>query len=229
MPDLELLRECPTLKHLRVTPYNVPGLFDFSPLYDAPEILDLTCLNQYRVYGHPTKSTISPIFYNRIKGLQRLSCDANTGAFGFNQIETLKSLNIGGFKGTNRDISDLFCSKELDTLRLIQCKVQSLNGIEKAEKLQCLYLDYNRSLESIDSLRGVKDSLKLLRIVNCPKITDFSVLGELENLELLELTEKNELTDLSFIKTMKNLKFQSLLNFRTKHSELSALEESEKR
>ena len=40
MPDLELLRECPTLKHLRVTPYNATESFDFSPLYDAPEILD---------------------------------------------------------------------------------------------------------------------------------------------------------------------------------------------
>ena len=52
----------------------------------------------------------------------------------------------------------------------------------------------------------MKKTLKALRIENCPKIEDFSVLGELENLELLELTGSNVLPNLDFIKTMKNLK-----------------------
>ena len=51
----------------------------------------------------------------------------------------------------------------------------------------------------------MKKSLKALRIENCPKITDFSVLSELENLELLELTGRNVLTNLEFLKSMKNL------------------------
>lgn len=48
--------------------------------------------------------------------------------------------------------------------------------------------------------------MRALRIENCPKIDDFSVLSELENLEFLELSGKNELPNLSFIKDMKNLK-----------------------
>lgn len=72
--------------------------------------------------------------------------------------------------------------------------------------MQCLYLHYNRSLQDISALKKVKRTLRALRIENCPKINDFSVLGELENLELLELSGKNELPSLGFLKKMKNLK-----------------------
>lgn len=129
-------------------------------------------------------------------------------------------MNAGSFKGENRDLTDLFCSKELDTLRLIQCGVYSLDGIETSEKIQCLYLDYNRSLRDISALEKVKKTLRLLRIDCCPKIEDFSVLGELENLELLELTGSNTLPDLNFIKRMKNLK-TFVFNFNVSDGDLS--------
>ena len=41
-------------------------------------------------------------------------------------------------------LTDLFCSKELDTLRIVQCGISSLNGIDISNKMQCLYLHYNR-------------------------------------------------------------------------------------
>ena len=100
----------------------------------------------------------------------------------------------------------MFCSKELDTLHMMQCGIYSLNGIETSHKMQCLYLHYNRSLNDINALKKVKHTLKALRIENCPKITDFTVLKELENLELLELSGSNILPNLNFLKTMKNLK-----------------------
>ena len=52
----------------------------------------------------------------------------------------------------------------------------------------------------------VKNSLKALRIENCAKIKDFSVLEKLENLELLDLSGSNEIPSLSFIRKLKNLK-----------------------
>ena len=72
--------------------------------------------------------------------------------------------------------------------------------------MQCLYLHYNRSLQNISALRRANRTLKALRIENCPKIEDFSVLCELENLELLELSGSNVLPNLNFLKTMRNLK-----------------------
>ncbi|MBE6866420.1 MAG: hypothetical protein IKK99_00620 [Oscillospiraceae bacterium] len=203
MPNIEFLKYCPGLKHLKIWPsYDSTENFDFSPLYTHPEILTLHCGNQY---GNRDQY-LSKIDYSRINGIIKLSVSANKSTLNFNTINTLKLLRVGNFKSQKRDLYDLFRSKQLDTLELNGGNFESLNGIENTEKLQCLYLYYNRSLKDISSLRKVKKTIKALRIENCPKIEDFSVLAELENLELLELTGKNVLPDLKFINSMKNLK-----------------------
>ena len=96
--------------------------------------------------------------------------------------------------------------RELDTLEIVESEISNLYGIETKEKLQCLYLHYNRKLQDISKLTHVKQSLKTLVIENCTKIKDFSVLNELENLEHLKLIGSNNLSDLSFLKNLKNLK-----------------------
>ncbi len=203
MPDLNILRLCPALKHLRICPsHSASANFDFSSLYEMPEIKSLSCENQY---GNQ-EQLFSDIDYSRVHGIVDLKIAVNKGALNYNKIETLKSLSVGGFKGKNYDLTDLFCSKELDTLRIVQCGISSLNGIDISNKMQCLYLHYNRSLQNISALRRANRTLKALRIENCPKIEDFSVLCELENLELLELSGSNVLPNLNFLKTMRNLK-----------------------
>ena len=72
--------------------------------------------------------------------------------------------------------------------------------------MKCVYLHNNRSLEDICALYDIKDSITALRIDNCPKIRDFSVLRNLQKLELLELFGTNSIESLSFIRNMPNLK-----------------------
>ena len=203
MPNLEFLKRCPTLKKLYIIPsYNATKDFDFSPLYEMGEIESLHCINQY---GERMQH-YAIIDYSKIHGLKELSLDANCASKNFNKIESLKTLRIGGFLGKNKDLTDLFSSVVLDTLELNECKEQSLEGIEKSKKLQCLYINYNRSLKDIKALGKVKETLRALRIRNCPKIEDFSILKELENLEMLELYGNSSLPDLSFLQSMKKLK-----------------------
>lgn len=203
MPNLDILKKCPSLKYLKIAPsFDAPPDFDFSPLYEADKILSLNCCNQF---GNK-EQYLCEIDYSKIKGLIDLFVSVNKGTLNYSKISTLKSLKIGGFIGKQNGIQNMFCSKDIDTIRLIECNIFSLKGIEALSKLQCLYLDYNRTLQDISDLKYVKNSLKLLRIDNCAKIKDFSVLSELENLELLELTGSNSLPDLSFLSSMKNLK-----------------------
>ena len=204
MPDLQILRLCPSLKYLKIHPsYNAPKQFDFVPLYEMPEVKSLNCQNEYYV---GRERYVSEIDYSKIHGLISVAFSANAKTLNYNRIETLKSLSVGGFRGKGCDLTDLFCSHELDTLELRQCRIYSLNGIETSRKMQCLYIYYNRSLSDISALGKIKKTLKALRIENCPKIQDFSVLGDLDNLELLELTGSNILPNLDFIKTMRKLK-----------------------
>lgn len=197
---IDFITKCPTLKHIRIIPADSAGNeFDYSPLYEMPEIKSLHCST---VYGFKEEFSTS-IDYSKVAGIEDFSV-SGLGHKNYNIIKTLKSLGVSGYN--KDDLTDMFSSSILDTLTLIQCKVKSLEGLQRSKKMQCLYLYYNRSLQDITSLRKVKKTLRALRIENCPKIDDFSVLGELENLELLELSGNNSLPDLSFLKTMKNLK-----------------------
>lgn len=204
MPTLDILRDCPTLQFLHISPHQDSSeVYDFSPLYGR-EIKDLHCENEYRTMtGGPYIGTIDCF---QIYGLESLSICANKGVLNYNRIETLKSLIIGDYTGASRDLTDLFVSTELDTLRLLEGRTVSLNGIEKAHKLQCLDISYNRCLEDISALAKVKDSLKSLNIFNCARIKDFSVLYELDNLEKLEIWGNNTIPSLDFVKYMPNLK-----------------------
>ena len=204
MPSADILYECPTVKYLKIYPSsNAREDYDFSPLYDR-EFKYLCCLNEYntRDGGH----YISTVDFSRIGGLENLKVNINRGTLNYKRIETLKTLDIGDFTGDKRDLTDLFVSTELDTLRLLEGKTVSLNGIEMASDIQYIDISYNRCLEDINALSKVKHSLKTLNIFNCARIKDFSVLYELENLEKLEIWGNNTIPSLDFVKYMPNLK-----------------------
>lgn len=198
--DISFITQCPTLRHVSVIPADTVGDgFDFSPLYLMPELRSASCHTEY---GKKDQFS-STVDYSRIRGLVDVGV-SNRGHLNYNKIPMLRSLGISHYKA--KDISEMFCSKELDTLQMIQCGVESLEGIEKSEKMQCLYLYYDRKLQDISQLSKVKDTLRALCIENCPKIEDFSVLKELKNLELLRLHGSNSIPSLDFLKELKSLK-----------------------
>lgn len=202
MPDLSILKKCQSLKYLKIYPSYDAVEFDFSPLYQLSEVKMLNVGNEYGEHFQ----FCAEIDFAKIKGLIDLSFSHNGATLNYDKLHLLKSLSVGGFKGKRGDLSDLFCSKVLDTLELRECKVVSLDGIEISDEIQCLYIYHNRNLKDISALKKVKSTLKALRIVNCSKIEDFSVLAELENLELLELTGSNVLQNLHFIRKLESLK-----------------------
>lgn len=198
--SIDFILECPTLKYISIIPSDdASDDFDYTFLYEMPELRSLRCLT---VYGFKKEFSTS-IDYSKIRKIEDIYVD-NSNHKNFNKLQTLKSLKVSQYEEEN--LTNLFDSNVLDTLVLTQCKIKSLDGVQRSEKMQCLYLYYNRSLRDITALSKVKKTLRTLRIVNCSKIDDFSVLSELENLELLELSGSNVLPDLNFLKQMKNLK-----------------------
>lgn len=197
--DINFLIRCPTLKFLNISPSNKSiANFDYSPLYQMPEIKKLGCKT---VYGEGDKFSTS-IDYSRIRGLEFLHIGKNDG-FSCEKIKTLKTLVSREYQGT--DLNGLVGSPVLDTLKVSVSKIKSVNGIKQSPKMQCLYLFYNYSLSNIEALYDVKDTLRSLCIDHSPKIKDFSVLRELKNLERLMLIGSNSLPNLNFIKELKNL------------------------
>ena len=198
--NLYFLTCCPSLKHLCIIPADTAGAdFDYSPLYDMPEILSLTCATEYGKF----LSYQTNLDYSRINGLQSIQINSGNHLC-FEDIPTLRSLALS--ESTNINLNGLFSSKYLDTLSISTSKIRSLLGIEHATCLQCLYLSYNRSLCDIQQIESVATSLRALRIEASPKIHDFSVLKKLKNLEYLCLKGNNVLSSLCFLKELPKLK-----------------------
>lgn len=213
MYRFDFISNCPSLEHITVElqlPFKaykecrtkgktILAEYDFKPITDLPDLKSLSIINNER---EDVKAQVK-FGISKIKHLQMYS-----GEFSYitdiKDAKSLRALNISHYTGT--DFHMLESLSNLDTIQFTFSKLQTLDAIENFSELQCLYLYYNRSLKDISALSKVKGTLKALRIENCPKIEDFSVLGELENLELLELVGSNKLPNLDFLKSMKNLK-----------------------
>lgn len=201
--DISFITQCPSLKHLEIYPSSeCADGFDYSPLYDMPEILSVHCRT---VYDRDERySTI--VDYSKIKGLKNLRL-VGKGNLNYQSVQTLKELQISQLKEKEFLRFDL---PVLLKLSAVQCDFCSLSGVENCPQLQWLSLSYMRSLTDISALKSLAPTLRALYIENCPKISDFSVIAKLKNLEYLELTGKNEIPSLDFIRELPNLKFISL-------------------
>lgn len=201
--DINFIVRCPSLKDIYLSPADTASdNFDFSPLYKLPQI---ECLSCSTIYGDREQFK-SKIDYSKIKGKGLVDLRiSDEGHLNYNSIDTLEKLFISLDK-KHKDLSDVSSSRKLKQLNLIQCSVRSLSGIEKFENLQTLDLSYNYSLNDINDLEKVSNSLKDLSIDRCPKIKDFSCLEKLVNLEHLYLWGGNTLPNLAFLNALKKLK-----------------------
>jgi len=200
--DIRFLHQCPELEELHIIPAISAQDFDFSPLYDMPNLRKLCCET---IYG-PEENRVSFVDYSKFSSLEVLIVN---GAKGHNNVGSVKGLKCIAFESgqpIGKTLVGAFQGQQLEELSITQSAITTLDGLDQTPMLKTLKLYYNRRLEDIFGLASVKDSLIELDIESCGKIKDFSVLHELQNLEELRLVGRNVLPDLSFVRNMPNLK-----------------------
>lgn len=213
MENFTFLLKCPKLEHIRIE-FQLP-FSSYSTLvkkggkwykkYDLSSLYSLQNLKSIQINDNENSDIKSQVDLD----IEQFKClEEYYGSYQYvKNIEKavfLKTLSIHQFDQKN--LALLSHLNQLDTLSLSSSKISTLFGIEGLIKLKCLYLYYNYELENIDALFSVRNTLKALRIENCSKIKDFSVLKQLHTLELLELSGNNTLPNLEFIAEMKQLK-----------------------
>ena len=198
---LDFLRRCPSLEHISIYPSYTAQNFDYSPLYDLPNLRSLEC---HTKYGFPPNK-VTTVDYSRLPNLEGLDLEEQ-GHLNVSGVEALKVLSIGPRFFKKNDLRGTFQFSHLISLILCQTRLVSLDGIEDAANLKRLTLVYNSKMQNISALESVKDSLVWLEIDACGGIKDYSVLQRLHCLEYLELGESAVLPNLSFVNNMPNLK-----------------------
>lgn len=204
--DIGFLRSCPSVEDVIVCPaFGSPEDFDYSPLYDLPKLRALSCST---ACGAACEGGTT-VDYARLPHLKHLHVGGDRGDrghLGYERLTELETLHVSGGKRHKR-LADLCASPALKELSLLECGVKSLEGLHQHPQLCTLNLSHCRALEDISALREAADSLRELVIDGCPRIRDFSALGELMELEILQLDGSNTLPDLQFLNAMPRLRF----------------------
>lgn len=204
--DISFLTQCPSLEYLRVLPAITAQNFDYSPLYEMPNLKWIEC----RTTTGLNDDLVASIDYSRFIGIKKLGISHAGGHLNVEQAGDVVSLCFDFGYPNSKNLQNTIPGKALRKFAICQAPIQSLDGIESASQLQRLELTYNRRLKDISALRYLKESLACLEIDTCGKISDFSVLTELHNLEFLILKGSNVLPNLSFLKVMPKLKYLHL-------------------
>lgn len=209
--DISFIKKCPTLEFIEIHPAIDAIDFDYSPLYEMPNIKELYAETMYGLGAmyKGEKVMISAIDYSKIKGLKKAVLSGALGHVNVRLAEDLEILDTVGFPDADNLLEDI-PTKSLECLGICESSIRSLDGIQNASKLRKVDLSYNRRLQDISQLVHLKESLTSLEIDRCGKIKDFSVLHELSNLERLELVGNNDISDLSFLRKMPKLKYLHL-------------------
>ena len=199
--DIGFLQQCPSLEELSINPSFDSYNFDFSPLYDLPNLKKLCC---HTMYGQK-EDRISHVDYSKFRSLEELTVCEPKGHHNIHMLKGLRVLYLSGKQPVSKTLVGAFDGEKLEELSLVTSSVRNLNGLAQAPQLKKLELSYNRSLEDITDIVSVKDTLTHLEIDSCGKVKDFSVLGQLRNLQWLKLRGNNALPNLAFLNDLPNL------------------------
>lgn len=199
--DISFLRNCPSLKSLRIIPAHSAATFDYSPLYDMPNLEELCCQT---VYG--AKDALrTDIDYSHFPQLRKIIASGAKGHNNLTSVNGLQTLYLGQGQPASKTLTD-FNFSELEELDICQSQIRSLDGIETAHHLLTLSLSYCHSLADVSALAEIGETIISLEIESCGKIKDFTWLQNLPNLENLVLFGSNTLPNLNFLDCMPNLR-----------------------
>jgi len=134
--------------------------------------------------------------------LTTLNCSVTERLKGLANASGLKKLTISDFRSKTMDLSVLPPLVNLEQLSLIKTNVITLTGVERYSNLKKFEIFNDSKLESLAALRAISKSLEQIQLVQCKKIGDFEILGELKFLKKIILTDSGTIRSLAFLEKL---------------------------
>ena len=192
--DFSFLAEMP---HLQYFGAGIAFPFDPAPLY---HLKDLRCL-----WLMSTRTMV--IDFTRFKHLEVAALPWVKGMDSIFQCATLRRLALEGYRNPG---SEAFCGltalEALDLGDSTMVEIDSFADLPRLKKLRLMFLP---RLTSIAPLRRC-ESLEVLHLGRCGKVTDFSPVKYLQRLQYLILSPGKSVPSLDMVKPLRKLR---LFNF----------------
>ena len=84
--DISFLRQCPSVRSVKIIPAYSASTFDYAPIYDLPHLRELNCQT---IYGYKD-ALKAEVDYSRFPSLERVYAN---GAKGHRNLESVKGLH----------------------------------------------------------------------------------------------------------------------------------------
>jgi Leucine-rich repeat (LRR) protein len=193
--NLECLRTVPWLERFAVSGFYT---LDFSGIYELANLRRLVLEDER---------------YTSTLDLDRFPCLEEVWLFWTpNQYELLlrcerlRKLTLRCFAPGSRTLKSLAPLSRLQSLTLDLPKIDSLDGIQALQELQCLEIHYGRILRDITALLSLDKCLRNLGLEVCRKMERVEdVIGELTSLRKLSLSRNAPLDTIAFIEGLPEL------------------------
>lgn len=192
--DLNFLKECLSIEKLSILNHFVK---DLSGIYG---------LTKLRVLSINETTTKAEFRIDELKKLEEFFGELPKNTIGINKLETLKRVEIWGYKPKSRNLNELTNLKNLSAIKITQSRIDTLDGIEGIVNLKNLGLYYLKTLKDINALQDIKAPITELFFENCKSIVDFSPIKNLRELEELKILSCGDISSLSFLPTLNKLK-----------------------
>ena len=119
------------------------------------------------------------------------------------ECKSLKYLYINRYSGN--DTLKFARLKNLESLRIGNAPIKSLDGLKSLIKLKFLGLYYLRKLTSLDGIETLVN-LETLEVDTCRKITSINEIAHLTKLKKLMICNNGDIDSIKPIKSLKNLR-----------------------
>lgn len=146
----------------------------------------------------------SPVDLTRLPELEDLSvCPQSADTLPLAE-SPLRRLVLRKYRPASKSLADLPSYTALHELELIQCRVQSLAGLNRMVQLRSLGLFNCAELEGADPA-FIPKSLTSIHLDSCKRFTDLEALASLDQLVKIVLANMPPLRSLSFLRSFDRL------------------------
>jgi len=223
LDDIDLISKFSQFRGLSICNiFEIGSVLENSPQLEVLETFGRYDLSEIKVAA--VRFDLAKL--KRLRGLNLSIKDKRREQYEFFDCKGLEHIFWNSDYAAGPKVAALLANiSTLKTLRIHRSSIIDLDGLEKAESLQFLEIEYASKLSNIDAIAGNK-SLTGLSLQNCSKTGSIAALSSLPNLIALHLESCKEVESLKPVEPLK-LEFLNFYNTNISDGSIAFLKDME--
>lgn len=188
---VDFLEKCPELEDINISSIHIK---------DIESIYKLKSLRKLGIHVPNISLDLS-----KLQELDELDLEWNKNIKGLESCSNLRKLFLLQYKPINKNLEELQGLVKLRNLTLTQSNILSFQGVSSLVELKTLELNYLRNILQLDELEQNAESMEVLSIQSCKKISNWDSLIKQKKLKQISLANCGKIPSVHFTYQLTNL------------------------